>query len=78
MPAHVELVKHTFNKLALLTKDSDIFFSDTVILEIIVFLKLMESSHKESMLIYWYILNLMIIWIMFVNVSHRVARLETM
>ena len=52
MPAHVELVKHTFNKLALLTKDSNIFFSDTVTLEIIVFLKLMESSHKESMPIY--------------------------
>ena len=52
MPAHVELVKHTFNKLPLLTKDSNIFFSDTVTLEIIVFLKLMESSHKESKPIY--------------------------
>ena len=38
MPAHVELVKHRFNKLALLTKESDIFFSDTVTLEIVVFL----------------------------------------
>ena len=52
MPVSVECTKRTFKVLALLTKNCNVFFSDTVTLIPFVFLFLFtETSHQKSILL---------------------------
>ena len=74
MPLHVECATRTFNVLALLTKNCNVFSLGHRYSKYHLFFHFYWQKIFTKNPYYWYYFTLVIIWVVLVNVFYRIAR----